>query len=255
MILDDILKSKREEVRLLREKLKLPVKQSRLPKLRDFKKAISRSAISLIAEVKAASPSAGVIIKEYSPDALARAYEKAGASAISVLTDQSYFKGSIDDLIKVRKAVRLPILRKDFIIDEAQIYESRLAGADAVLLIVRILEQEQLENFIKLINDLDMTALVEAHSIKEAKAALDAGSEVIGINNRDLNTLKIDLSTTVNIINELPQLMKKVIVAESGITEKSQVELFSSIGIKAVLVGEALLKSPDAGAKIKELIG
>lgn len=255
MILDDIVNNKRNEVKALKERIKFPAKQGDLPAIRDFARAVSRSGINLIAEVKAASPSAGVIFETYAPDKIAKTYEGAGVSAISVLTDQVYFNGKIEDLIKVKKAVKLPVLRKDFIIDEAQIYESRLAGADAVLLIVRILSQEQLEAFIKIAADLGMSSLVEVHSVKEAQSALDAGAGIIGINNRDLNTLKVDLSTTVNIINTLPELKKKVLVSESGISEKNEVDLMKGLGVNAVLVGEAILKSPDIADKINILIG
>ena len=255
MILDEIVKEKLKEVEGLRERLKLPLDKRELPDIRDFKKAISRCTVSLIAETKAASPSAGVIFDKYVPENIAKIYEKAGASAVSVLTDAIYFNGSIDDLERVKNSIKLPVLRKDFIIDESQIYESRLEGADAVLLIARLLGQDELESFIKITNDLGMDALVEVHSIKEARMALDAGAEIIGINNRDLNTFKVDLSTTVNIINEIPELKKKILVSESGISERSQIDFLREVGIKAVLVGEAILKSPDISAKIKELVG
>ena len=255
MILDEIVKAKLVEVDALKAKLKLPLNKKDLPKIRDFKKAISRQGINLIAETKAASPSAGVLFDKYVPENLAKEYEKAGAAAVSVLTDVTYFNGSIDDLERVKNSIGLPVLRKDFIIDEAQIYESRLAGADAILLIARILDRAELENFIKIAKDLGMDALVEVHSVKEARAALDAGAEMIGINNRDLNTLKVDLGNTINIINEVPGLKGKILVSESGISERGQVELLRDAGVKAILVGEAILKSPDIGEKIKELIG
>ena len=254
MILDEIVKEKLIEVEALKKRLKLEFKKKDLPKVRDFKKAISRRGISLIAETKAASPSAGVMFDKYVPENIAKEYEKAGAAAVSVLTDVTYFNGSMDDLERVRNSISLPVLRKDFIIDEIQIFESRLAGADAVLLIARILGRDELERFIKLAEKLGMDALVEVHSVKEARSALDAGAEMIGINNRDLNTLKVDLGNTINIINEVPALKKKTLVSESGISERGQVELLRDAGIKAVLVGEAILKSSDMGKKIRELI-
>lgn len=255
MILEEIVKTKKKEVEVLKNRFKLPLKTGDLPNIRGFKKAVSRRGMNLIAETKAASPSSGVIIDNYAPEDIAAVYEKAGACAVSVLTDAEYFKGSIKDIAKVKNAVKLPVLRKDFIVDESQIYESRLAGADAILLIARILDRDELERFIKIAGDLKMDALVEVHSVKEARSALDAGAEIIGINNRDLNTLKIDLGTTVNIMNEIPELKRKILISESGIIDRRQVDLLRDIGVNAVLVGEAILKSPDMNEKIRELIG
>lgn len=255
MILDEIVKAKKKEVVVLKKMLKMLIKTGDLPKPRGFKEAVMRRGINLIAETKAASPSAGVMIDNYVPEDIAAVYEKAGACAVSVLTDAKYFKGSIKDIAKVKNSIKLPVLRKDFIIDESQIYESRLAGADAVLLIARILGRHELERFIKAAGGLGMDALVEVHSVKEAGSAIDAGAELIGINNRDLDTLKVDLGTTINIINEIPELKQKVLVSESGISERSQVEQLRDVGVNAVLVGEAILKSPDMSEKIRELIG
>ena len=253
MILDEIVKEKLIEVEALKTRLKLEFKKKDLPKTRDFKKAISRRGINLIAETKAASPSAGVLFDKYVPENIAKEYEKAGAAAVSVLTDVTYFNGVIDDLERVRNSVSLPVLRKDFIIDEIQIFESRLAGADAILLIARILGKDELERFIKFAKKLGMDALVEVHSAKEARSAVNAGAEIIGINNRDLDTLKVDVDNTIKIINEVPELKKKVLVSESGISERSQIDLLKKAGVKAVLIGEAILKSRDIGKKIKEL--
>jgi indole-3-glycerol phosphate synthase len=255
MILDEIVKAKLIEVEALKKRLKLEFKKKDLPKTRDFKKAISGRGINLIAETKAASPSAGVIFDKYVPENIAKEYEKAGAAAVSVLTDVTYFNGSMDDLERVRNSVSLPVLRKDFIIDEIQIFESRLAGADAILLIARILGGGELERFIKFAKKLGMDALVEVHSAKEARSAVAAGAEIIGINNRALDTLKVDVDNTIKIINKVPELKKKVLVSESGINERSQVDLLKKAGVKAVLIGEAILKSPDISKKIKELVG
>jgi len=254
MILDEIVKEKLKEVDALKGKIKLPIDKKSLQKIRGFKKAINGRGIHLIAETKAASPSAGVIFDKYVPENIAAIYEKAGASAVSVLTDVTYFNGSIDDLERVRNSIKLPVLRKDFIIDEVQIYESRLAGADAILLIARILDRDELEDFIELAGELGMDAIVEVHSAKEARTALEAGAEIIGINNRDLDTLKVDMNNSINIINEVPELKKKVLVSESGISENGQVELLKAAGVKAILVGESILKSPDMGKKIRELV-
>jgi len=255
MILDEIVKAKLIEVEALKKRLKLEFKKKDLPEVRDFKKAITKRGINLIAETKAASPSAGVMFDKYVPENLAKEYEKAGAAAVSVLTDVTYFNGVLDDLERVRNSISLPVLRKDFIIDEIQIFESRFAGADAILLIARILGGGELERFIKFAKKLGMDALVEVHSVKEARSAVAAGAEIIGINNRDLDTLKVDVDNTIKIINEVPELKKKVLVSESGISERSQVDLLKNAGVKAVLIGEAILKSPDIGKKIKELVG
>jgi indole-3-glycerol phosphate synthase len=255
MILDKIVKTKQEEVELLKERLKLRLKPVKLEKVRRFKKALIGHGVKLIAETKAASPSAGVIFKKYLPEKNAKAFEIAGACAVSVLTDAKYFHGSIDDIAKVRTAVKLPVLRKDFIIDASQIYESRIAGADAVLLIVRILNGGQLEELIRIAGEVGMDAIVEVHSAKEAVLAIEAGAEIIGINNRDLDTLKVDINTTVNILNEVPELKDKIIVSESGIKTREDISLLKGIGVNAVLIGEAILKSNDIKKKIKELIG
>lgn len=255
MILDEIVANKKIEVEKLKEDRMLPFKINKLIKPRDFMRAISRNGVRLIAEVKASSPSAGTIVKDYDPAKIARQYESAGASAISVLTDGRYFNGSIDDLRKVKRTVNVPVLRKDFIIDESQIYESRIAGADAVLLIVRILSRDQLVRLLKTAKDLSLTAVVEVHSVKEAEIALDAGADVIGINNRDLDSLKVDILTTVNIMNSLSLLKDKVLISESGISKKKEVDMLEQLGVSAVLVGEAILKNPDIAAKIRELIG
>lgn len=254
MILDRIVATKRKEVEQLKKAFKLPLDQKSLPKIRDFSAAISKPGIRLIAEVKAASPSAGRIVKDYDPVSIARTYEKGGASAISVLTDREYFSGSLDHMVNVKKAVGLPVLRKDFIIDQSQIYESRISGADAVLLITRILTQGDLEGFIKITSDLGMTPLVEVHSVEETRSALDAGAEVIGINNRDLDTLDIDIKTTLKIMKALPQLKNKVLISESGISTRAEVDLLSQAGVNAVLVGEALLKGHDIPGNLKDLL-
>jgi indole-3-glycerol phosphate synthase len=255
MILDKIMETKRKEVELLKEKLKRPEKRYKLMNIRSFKKAVSGRGIKLIAETKAASPSAGVIFKDYSPKNIAFVFENAGASAVSVLTDAKYFHGSIEDIEKVKTSVQLPVLRKDFIIDSSQLFESRIAGADAVLLIARILDEGRLKDLIKIARELGMDALVEVHSAKEAVLAIEAGAEIIGINNRDLDTLKIDLKTTLNIINNVPELKNKIIVSESGIKSKADIDLLKGAGVNAVLVGEAILKSKNITEKIKELIG
>ncbi len=252
MILDEIVENKRKEIAVLKEAIKLPLK-GKLPQLRSFFDAVSKPGFNIIAETKASSPSAGKIVKKYDPAKIAISYEKAGAAAISVLTDKKYFSGDIHDLMAVKKAVKLPVLRKDFIIDESQIYQSRLLGADAILLIVRILRADELELFIRIAGDLEMDCLVEVHDAREAQTALDCGAEIIGINNRDLDTLEVDVNNTPNIINAVPFLKEKVLVSESGIKTKIDIELLRSAEVNAALIGESLLKSGDIAGKINEL--
>ena len=209
----------------------------------------------MIAEVKKQSPSAGVICPNFDPVKIAKIYEKAGASAISVLTDQKFFGGSIEDLKKVKAAVKIPVLRKDFIIDEKQIYESMAAGADAILLIVKVLGLQQLKEFLKITEKLKMDALVEIHNSDEAEMALEAGAEIIGINNRDLQTFRVDFKNTLGLIKKYPELKNRILVSESGIKNSKQVSELHAAGVSAILVGESLLKAKDISAKIAELIG
>ncbi|MFA6431423.1 MAG: indole-3-glycerol phosphate synthase TrpC [Candidatus Margulisiibacteriota bacterium] len=257
MILDEIVFNKRQEVILL--KIKLDIKKakkaiSNLPRPRSFKKALKVKGVSIIAEVKRASPSAGVIKKSFKPVEIAQNYEKNGAAAISVLTDEKYFKGKLDYLKKIRSKVRIPILRKDFIIDESQIYESRLARADAILLIVRILTDEELKRFLALSKKLKMDALVEVHNGKEAERALAAGADIIGINNRDLDTLEVNINNTLELIDKFWELSSKIIVSESGISSPEQVRTLKQKGVAAILVGESLLKSKKPSDKLRELL-
>jgi indole-3-glycerol phosphate synthase len=252
MILDEIIDNKKKEVAKLDKYLEHQI-DGDLPERRDFLIAVGAKGMNLIAEVKAASPSAGKIIEKYDPAKIAREYEKAGAAAISVLTDSKYFSGHIDDIVKVKDAVNIPVLRKDFIIDESQIYESRIAGADAILLIVRILPPADLERFISIAGDLEMDAVVEVHSAIEAQAALDAGAEIIGINNRDLDTLEVDVTTTREVITAIPFLKEKVLVSESGIRSREDIVMLQGSEVNAVLIGESLLKAGEVGKKIKEL--
>lgn len=259
MFLDDIIRLKKKEIASIRQNFgpqKVSALLNAIPSdVRDFRSAITGSKVSLIAEMKKASPSAGVIVDDYQPEKLAEIYFNAGASAISVLTEEKYFMGFVSDVKKVRDRVNLPVLRKDFIIDESQVYQSRICGADAVLLIVRILEKRMLKKLIELSKELSLCSLTEVHTPDEAKVALDEGAELIGINNRDLNTLKVDIHNVEKIMAKVPDLKKNVIVAESGIRTREDVEYLSKFGVKAVLVGEAILKSLDVEGKIKELLG
>ena len=221
---------------------------------RGFAAALRRPGkVSLIAEVKKASPSAGAIRPKADAAEIARIYEGAGAQAVSVLTDAKFFSGSLDDLVTVREKVSLPVLRKDFLLEEYHLVESAAAGADAVLLIAAILERPALKRLLALARDLSLDALVEVHSGPELQEALEAEARVIGINNRDLQTLKVDLQATRQLMKEIPS--DRVRVSESGIRSRQDVEFIRAQGADAVLVGEELMSSDDPAAKIKELMG
>lgn len=258
MILDDIIFNKRQEVTVLKIELgkkDLPRLIKGLPQPRNFLKAFPKRKISLIAEIKRASPSVGVIRADLNPVALAKTYEKAGASALSVLTDRKFFQGRIEDLSAVKHAVSVPVLCKDFIIDEAQIYEARIAGADAVLLIARILEKDRLNEFLKLVEKLGMQALVEAHDEKDVERVLKTKARIIGINNRDLQSFEVDLSNTLRLMKGFAELKKRLVVSESGIRTLQDIEALRRAGVSGVLIGTTLLKAQNIPQKIKELLG
>jgi indole-3-glycerol phosphate synthase len=257
MILDDIIANKKTEVGRLKtayEGKDVEKLAKSLPKPRDFYKAFKKGKLSLIAEIKKASPSAGIIRQNFDPTYLAKTYEDSGASALSVLTDQKFFMGEIGHIKAAKESTTIPVLRKDFIIDESQIYESRIAGADAILLIVRILSDDELLKFRALAQDLGMAALVEVHSKEEARRALSAGAKIIGINNRDLSNFSVDLNTTIDILKSVPELKKGIVISESGISTEEDVKMLKDAGINAILVGEGILKSRDIGKKIQELL-
>ncbi|MBN3033834.1 MAG: indole-3-glycerol phosphate synthase TrpC [Candidatus Saganbacteria bacterium] len=257
-VLDDIIADKRREVAALKARGgpgKLETLVGQLPAPRDFLAALPRGRMSLIAEIKKASPAAGVLAERFEPAALARAYEEGGAAALSVLTDGKYFQGKLADLKAAKDPTTIPVLRKDFIIDEAQLYESRINGADAVLLIAAVLAPAQLKNYLELAHRLRMPCLVEIRDGAEAERALKAGARLIGINNRDLKTFKVDFRTTLDLLAKYPELKKKVIVSESGIIAAEQVGELRAAGVSAVLVGTSLMTSPDIGKKIRELLG
>jgi indole-3-glycerol phosphate synthase len=230
------------------------------PPPRDFTKAVARerppgrpaSPIRAIAEIKRASPSQGTIREPLDPAEIARAYASAGAAAISVLTDGPFFRGGLDDLAVARRAVTLPILRKEFIVEPYQIYETRAHLADAILLIAAALEPSQLLEFHSLAKSLSLDALVEVHTPEELQTALRAGATLIGINNRDLHTFRTDLDTTFRLLPHLPK--EAVVVSESGISAHDDVRRLEAAGVDAILVGEALLRSPDPGAMLRELL-
>ncbi len=256
MILDAIVANKRIEVDSRKEAVPLEQLQERiegLPAPRDFRSALRRDGISLIAEVKRQSPSKGSILPDMDVAHLATLYEQSGARAVSVLTDYKFFGGTMEDLVKVHTQTKLPCLRKEFIIDPYQIYEARAAGVAAVLLIVRILSDEELRGFRSLCRSLGISALVETHTEDEILRAIDCGANIIGINNRDLDTLEIDLGTTL-------RLKKRVsgghtLVSESGIHTRRDVRMLEDGGVDAILVGESILTSGNIRGKIQELLG
>jgi len=208
--------------------------------------------LNIIAEIKRSSPSKGVINDSIDVRKLARDYESGGAAAISVLTENDYFGGSIDDLKAVRKTVDLPILRKDFIVDEYQIYEAAEAGADAVLLIVAALSEQDLEVFLRSVQGLNMDVLVEVHTANEMKIAADAGAKMIGINNRDLRSLEVSLDISRKLIHERPDHI--LLIAESGLSTKAEIDELRGLGFDGFLIGETLMRSLDPSAALRELI-
>jgi indole-3-glycerol phosphate synthase len=258
-ILDTIVAEKKLEVAKLRPQArKLKQAAAQREDFRDFAGALQRDdGIALIAEVKKASPSAGVIVENFDAIQIARDYEDGGASALSVLTDEKFFQGRIEYLQQIRDTVRLPLLRKDFIIDELQIHESVAHGADAILLIAAILDDARLKGFRELATQLRLAALVEVHNEPELDRALASGAEIIGVNNRDLRDFSVSLATTEKLAAKLKKGMcgKHTLVAESGIHARADVERVAKAGANAVLVGESLMRSGGIAEKMKELLG
>ncbi|HOK07248.1 MAG TPA: indole-3-glycerol phosphate synthase TrpC [Syntrophales bacterium] len=220
---------------------------------RDLAAALRGRGVAVIAEIKAASPSRGRLTEDLDPAALARLYEAHGAAAVSVVTEGAYFGGSAALLAAARGATGLPVLRKDFVVDACQIRETAAMGADALLLIASILGRGQLAQYTALCREEGLTPLVEVHDEKDLEKALDAEAEVIGINNRDLVTFETDLAVTLRLAPLVPP--GKVVVSESGIGGRRDIERLLEAGVSAFLVGEAILRAPDRGAKLKELIG
>lgn len=249
MILDTIVRRKREEVREM-----APLDPATLDKAtRDFAAALgkNRSRVAIIAEVKQASPSAGLLTDNFDPSTIAKDYARGGAVGISVLTDIDFFKGSMDDLRRVSDTVDLPILRKDFLIDERQIHEARAAGADSVLLIAAILDRKTLQRFLAEARALGMEPLVEIHDERERDQALEAGARIVGINNRDLKTFRIDLETTLRLAPRLPE--KVIVVSESGVETEAGVARLVGYA-DAALVGTALMRSADRPELLSRLV-
>jgi indole-3-glycerol phosphate synthase len=225
---------------------------------RDFFAALqkpTRGQVALIAEVKRASPSAGIICKDFDPVRIAKEYEAAGASCLSVLTDEKFFQGSLEYLRQIRAAIKLPLLRKDFIIDERQILDAIEWGADAILLIVSILTDEQLKRFHSLAIEAGLAALVEVHDENELERALRINAPLIGVNNRDLKTFTVDLATTERLSARIAlSRQTTLLVAESGIHTREDIERLARCGAKAILVGESILRQGNISAKISELL-
>jgi indole-3-glycerol phosphate synthase len=252
--LDELIDATRE--RLVRVKAELPLAElerlaSQRGEGRPFAEALSRPGTSLIAEYKRRSPSAGTIREGATVADMARAYERGGAAALSILTEERHFGGSLDDLREARDSTDLPILRKDFTIDPYQLWEAKAAGADAVLLVVGALRPHELGSLNGLARDLDLDAIVEVHDEEELAAALEIDADVIGINNRNLEDFSVDVSRTFDLLHDVPA--GKIVVSESGIVERAQIEDLEGVGVDAVLVGEALMRAPDPESAVREL--
>lgn len=253
MILKKIVEHKKGEVdRLLNQGL--PAYPEEVEPPRGFEEALdSYPGISLIAEAKKASPSKGLIRPDFDPVAIGRSYEAAGVQAMSILTDENFFRGSLEYIPLVRREVNLPVLRKDFIIHEIQIKEARHFGADAVLFICAILEENQLRDYLTMSRELGMDSLVEVHDEWELEMALKAGSGLIGINNRNLQDFSVDLGTTLRVLREIPDGI--AVVSESGIKDHEDIRKLESAGVTAVLVGESLMRAEDPAAAVRSLMG
>ena len=256
MILDDIAvyrkrQLEREKSAVSPDEMKKAAEKISTP-CKDFAGALKADGISVIAEVKKASPSKGVIQPNFDPAATAVQYEKAGARAVSCLTEEHYFQGSSKYLRMIRENVSLPILRKDFIIDPYQIYEAKCIGADAVLLIAAMLDAAAMKEYLKIAQSLDLDVLAESHNEKELDSVLEAGCGIIGINNRNLKTFEVTLETTVRLAEKVPK--GHTIVSESGIRDNADIKLLRSCGAEAVLIGETLMRSGDIAKSLRELI-
>jgi len=256
-ILDQIVASKRQEI--ARAMVRVPDAELRrqlaaAPPVRDFLAGLAAPGpIRLIAEVKKASPSKGILRADFDPVQIAQTYQRHGAAAISVLTDGPYFQGRLDDLRQVRAAVDLPVLRKDFVIDPYQVLEARSAGADAVLLIAECLDDGPLQSLHDAIVELGMTPLVELYEPANLPRVLRTGARLIGINNRNLRSFGVDLEHTLRLRRQIPG--DRVVVGESGIRTRADVLRLEAAGVHAMLVGESLITSPDPGAAIDQLLG
>jgi len=258
MILDEILSHKKQE--LIQKKRRVSLAELRQvasdqPPVRDFAAAIKGDDIKLIAEIKKASPSRGTIRSEFNPVAIASTYANSGAAAISVLTEVSYFQGRLEYLQAVRNALgenSIPLLRKDFLFDPYQVYESLTNGADCILLIVSVLSSEQLAEMLDISHRLNLSCLVEVHNEDEVEIAQASGARIIGINNRDIRTLKVDATTTERLRPLIPR--DRIVVSESGIKSRSDVEKCRKLQVDAILVGQTLMGASDIAKRIREIM-
>ena len=254
-MIEELVEAARAGVERRRAQVPLEDLESRLgerPEQRPFGEALTRPGLSVIAEFKRRSPSAGEIRDGAEPAELARAYEEGGAAALSVLTDEAHFGGSLSDLTEARAACELPLLQKDFIVDRYQLYEAALAGADAILLIVAALERDRLAELHDEARSLDLDCLVEVHDEPQLETALTVDADVIGINNRNLEDFSVDIQTTFELITDVPA--GKTAVSESGIADRTTLEELERVGVDAVLIGEALMRAEDPAAKVRELL-
>ncbi|MCX7843297.1 MAG: indole-3-glycerol phosphate synthase TrpC [Clostridia bacterium] len=257
MILEKIVEEKRKQLeaemrQISIEGWKQRMKRSGLHSAQSLYKAIKREGeVSIIAEVKKASPSKGIIKEDFDPLEIAREYTNAKVQAISVLTERNFFQGHEDYLVRIRQSFPIPVLRKDFIIDVWQIYQSRCIGADAVLLIASILSDEELKKFQVVAGILGLECLVEVHNRTELERVLDSGARLIGINNRNLKTFEVDLKTTESLMNHIPH--DRAVVSESGIESAEDLAYLKGLGVDAVLIGEAFMRAPSISQKIREL--
>lgn len=257
MILDDIIAYKKQELASTKQRVPFSEVKARATDAgpaRGFEKSLSQPGeIRLIAEVKKASPSKGVIREDFNPVEIAKTYARAGAHCLSVLTESRYFQGKLEYLSDIRKTVELPLLRKDFIVDEYQIFEARAAGADAILLIAACLERRQIEDLLNIARETGLDVLVESHTYKELDRALLAGASLVGVNNRDLQSFSVSLQTTLDLLKDIPE--DRVVVSESGIKTREDVLKLREAGVDAMLVGESLMREKDIGKKVNELMG
>jgi indole-3-glycerol phosphate synthase len=250
--LAEILTEKKNEVARLTKSMPAEI-DGHIPPIRDFKAAISApQQINLIAEIKFASPSAGRIRPKSDPVLIGRIYEEAGVAAISLLTDKRFFQGDLNHLPRLKRAIALPILRKDFIIDEVQVRQASIYGADAILLIARILSQAQLAELISACRELGMDPLTEVHDRDDLEKAIESKAEIIGINNRDLDTFTVDIKTTFELAPLVPD--DRVVISESGLAKKADILSLKDTRVQAVLVGSALMKDQDLAGKTTELV-
>jgi indole-3-glycerol phosphate synthase len=252
-VLEQIVVRKRAELVAERATANLAaLEEHRRPARRSFRRALAASRPAIIAEIKKASPSAGVIAEDFDPAAIAAGYQQGGAAALSVLTDRQFFQGSLDDLVRARVATHLPVLRKDFTLDRYHLLQASAEGADAVLLIVAALDDEELKTLLAEARELDLDALVEVHDENELDRALAVGADLIGVNNRNLNTLEVSLETSLRLAERFPP--GTLTVSESGIRTSDDIRRLMEAGYQAFLIGESLMKQPDPGAALAQLI-